>query len=66
MMESISFGLLAATCHTRRSQKLTLSNTLSPPLTMDLLAATCHTRRSQDVCKGSRFTVEGERCVVSS
>ena len=22
--------------------------------------------RSQDVCKGARFTVEGERCVVSS
>ena len=22
--------------------------------------------RSQDVCQGSRFTVEGERCVVSS
>ena len=22
--------------------------------------------RSQDICKGSRFTVEGERCVVSS
>ena len=22
--------------------------------------------RCQDVCKGSRFTVEGERCVVSS